>query len=54
MDARLHIVGVASSGKVGCFFNFFMTLRRPEQLCFCCVFSPFSQVGNSRLHGSFI
>ena len=29
-----------------------MTLRRAEQLCFCCVFRPFSGVGNSRLHGT--
>ena len=27
-----------------------MTLTRGEQLCFCSVFSPFSRVGNSRLH----
>ena len=34
------------------FYNFFMTLRRAEQLCFCCIFRPFSQVGDSRPHST--
>ena len=49
----LELLLLVKSG-VFYFFLFFMTHRWPEQLCFCSVFSPFSQVGNSRLHGSFI
>ena len=47
-----YVVGVASSGKVCCFFGFFMTPRGAEQLFFCRDFHPFSQVGNSRLHST--
>jgi len=45
-----YVVGVASSGKVWCFFCFFMFLKGAEQLRFCCILHPFSKVGNSRLH----
>ena len=36
-----YVIGIASSGRVRYFFCLFMTLGRPEQRYFCCVFSSF-------------
>jgi len=44
-----YVVGVASSGKVCVFFT---SLRGAEPLTFCCVFHPFSRVGNFRRHST--
>ena len=49
---KCYVVGVASSGKVWCFFCFFMSLRGAEQRLFCRDFRPFSKVGNSRRHST--
>ena len=39
--------------RSGVFFFFFsMSLRGPEELTFCCVFRPFSRVGNFRRHST--
>jgi len=38
--------------RSGVFVLLFMTLRRTKQLYLCCVFRPFSQVGNSQLHST--
>ena len=50
-----YVIGVASSGKV-LYFLLLCVFGGAEQLCFCCVSSVSSNVGNSVLlaHGSII
>ena len=46
------VVRVAPSGKVRCFFSFFIISLRGAEPLFCCVFLPFSKVGNSQRHST--
>ena len=43
------VVGVASPGKVWCFFLFIFSLRGAEKLFDCSEFRTFSDVGNSQI-----
>jgi len=45
-----YVIGVAISGMVGCFFC--LAFRGVEHLVSCCVFGPYSKVGNSQLHST--
>ena len=38
--------------RSGVFFFVFLSFKGAEQLCFCCVFLPYSKVGNSRIHST--